>query len=36
MQFLLDHHAIFMENVKMNKAHGATNFVSIEQAVVEL
>jgi hypothetical protein len=29
MEFLLVRRAIFMENVKMNKAHGATNFVSI-------
>jgi hypothetical protein len=34
MQFVLDCCVIFTKNVKMNKACGATNFVSI--AVVEL
>jgi hypothetical protein len=29
MEFMLVHRAIFMENVKMNKARGTTNFMSI-------
>jgi hypothetical protein len=29
MQFVLNYHVIFTENVKMNKARDAINFVSI-------